>query len=529
MADLTPDEWFDKLNGYFTAITRPRWQDRRQRPSVDERPLLSPCSREFTPRNQLYDTLWSYYVGDPPLPSIAAEYQDAFRDVMRKARCNYAPMSVNAMLDRMELQAVSTTKDNDTNGDDVAAEIMEESGFGARFKEALEYLFAMSESYIMAVPGAGDAELVNGSPTPTIHAIDPRRCVGMPDPNNPTRLAAALVRSYDYIHDEHVANLYLPGARWEKRMTPNTVGAGVWGNFADEPSEVITDIDHLGGIPIVRLDNAHSLGEYEPHLDLLDRINDTTLQRIVGMWYQMLRQRALIGDEEEDDEFEGEEPEASSDFWKRAGNEIFKSDPGALWKVPEGYKFWESGQTDFTGVLNAKRDDVKEFAAVTSTPLHLITPDDANGSAEGAGLMRESATSKVRDRRERVAPQMKLLWRIVFAMAGDSDRGKRLRLHWGPIEFRTLAEQASASSQASDTLSLEDRCERIWQMSPEETARNRQRRNAEQLLAAAMAPKPLPTANGQPGQQEQRDGGQQGNPPRPQPPRRPAAAESATA
>ncbi len=93
---------------------------------------------------------------------------------------------------------------------------------------------------------------------------------------------------------------------------------------------------------------------------------------------------------------------------------------------------WESAQTDLGQFINAKRDDVKEFAAVTSTPLHLITPPDAaNGSAEGAGLMRESLTSKVRDRRTRFTPQLKLLWRMAFAMAGETDRGTGMRLNWG--------------------------------------------------------------------------------------------------
>lgn len=500
MAELTPSEWFVKLDGFFTAITRPKWQDHRLRPSggPDGPVAFAPCSREFTPRNQLYDTLWSYYVGDAPLPHLAAEYQDVFRDVLRKARSNHSQLIINAMLDRMELQAVSTQKDQDTNGDDLAAEIMEESGFGAKFKEALEFLFTMSESYLMAVPGPQGG-------VPTIHAIDPRRCVGIPDPVNPLRLRAALVKQFDHVTDEHVSHLYLPGERWEIRAK---AGAVQWDLRAldDAPAEIIAGLEQFGGIPIVRLDNAHSLGEYEPHLDLMDRINDDNLQRIVGMWYQMLRQRALIGDEDDDeseDFTDDTDDESTGDFWKRAGEEIFKADPGSLWKVPDGYTFWESAQTDFGGALQAKRDDVKELAAVTSTPLHLITPDDANGSAEGAGLIRESSTAKVRDRRERISPSLKLLWRMAFAMAGETDRGRRIRLHWGPIEFRTLAEQASASAQAQGTLSLEDRCERIWQMSPDEIARNRQRLDAERLIAAASAPRPIQPPGQQVSGQEQ--------------------------
>lgn len=473
MAELTPSEWFDKLNARFTAPTRPKWQDKRDRPL------------EIRPRNEVLDTLWSYYVGDAPLPQIASEYEDVFRDVMRTARCNYAPMCVNAMLDRMELQAVSTAVDDDTNGDDLAAQIMDDSGFIAVAKNLFGFLFAMGESFGMVVPPAAGGNA-------TIHAIDPRRCVGIPDATNPMLLRAALVKVYDPAEDKQTAHMFLPG----RRYTVDFDGSN-WTVTNEDSPEKIEGLDKLGGIPIVRFENAHGLGEYEPHLDLLDRINDMTLKRIIIAAYQAFRQRALIGDENDDDDDDDTvesadlETEDEQQKWAELASTIFKADPGSLWKVPDGFKFWESQPLDLTSILTSKRDDVKEFAAVTSTPLHLITPDAANGSAEGAGLMRESATSKVRDRRSRVTPPMKLLWRIVFALSGEAARGTSLKLHWGPIEFRTLAEKASASSQAADTLSLEQRCQRIWEMSPSETDENINQRAAEAILMPA-APQQTP-------------------------------------
>lgn len=341
----------------------------------------------------------------------------------------------------------------------------------------------MGEGYGMVVPGAGDVLLPSGNPCPSIHAIDPRRCLGIPDPRNPNRLSAALLHEYDAVTGANRAHLFLPGLKWTLDWNQGSRG---W-NIADTTPEPVVGLDALGGIPLVRFDNLNGLGEYEPHLDLLDRINDTTLQRIVGFWYQALRQRAMFGDEDDEDQ---DEPGYEPVDWDK----LLKAGPGALWRFPKDFSLWESGQTDFTPFINAKRDDVKEFAAVTSTPLHLITPDAANGSAEGAGLMRESLTSKVRDRRARFAPSLKLLWRIAFATVGESERGRRMRLHWGPIEFRTLAEKASASSQANGTLSLEDRCELIWEMSPADTKRNATRLTADTLMG-------LPGPGQQPQQQ----------------------------
>ncbi|MBI2702113.1 MAG: phage portal protein [Mycobacterium sp.] len=482
MADLSPSEWFDKLNSRFTKATRPEWQDRLCRPVA------------IRPRNEVLDTLWSYNVGDAPLPQVAEGYEDVFRDVMRTARCNYAPMCVSAMLDRMELQAVSTLVDSDANADDIAAEIIDESGFAAMTKELFGFMFSMGEAFAMAVDNPGGL--------PTAYAIDPRRCVGIPDRTNPIRLRAALVKDWDPVDDAQQGHLFLPGRRYDALLKD-----GKW-TVDDSKFEEIKGIDAFGGIPIVRFENAHGLGEYERHLDLLDRINDMTLKRLIIVAYQAFRQRAIIGDENDDDADDdtAEAPNwgdgvdggsLDAQKWEDLASTIFRADPGALWKVPDGFKFWESQALDLGSILNAKRDDVKEFAAVTSTPLHLITPDAANGSAEGAGLMRESSTSKVRDRRTRVTPQMKLLWRILFGFAGQPDRGKQMKLHWGPIEFRTLAEKASASAQAADTLSLEQRCERIWEMSPAETQENIDQRAAEAILIPAAPAAPSSASTGQ--------------------------------
>lgn len=478
MADLSPQEWFDTINAMFTSVTRRPWEDRLARP-VSGLDCGSFFTRYTTPRNRMLDMLWSYKTGDAPLPKIEPEYEEAFRHVMRKSRCNYAGMVVASMLDRMELQAVSTLDDDDTDGDDIAAAIMDESGVAAMLKDVFSFAFAMSESYGMAVPGVeGGPTLPNGRPVPSLHAIDPRRCIGIPDLDNPTRLRAAVVRAFDPIGSVTTAYLFLPGRKYQFTQAP---GQFAW-NMAGEP-ESVDGLDSLGGIPIVRFDNLDGQGEYEPHIDLLDRINDVTLQRIIGFWYQALRQRGIKTDEDEKDEDDGSGTDELDGNNQADLNAQFKAGPGALWKFPKDWEIWESQQTDFGPLLNGKRDDVKELAAVTSTPLHLITPDAADGSAEGAGLMREGLTSKVRDRRTRFTPSLRMLWRIAFAMAGEPDRGRKLRLHWGPVEFRTLAEMGSASAQAAGTLSTEDRGERIWQMSPEENARNMRRLTAERLIA----------------------------------------------
>jgi hypothetical protein len=485
-AEATPQQWFAYLQSRFTAIERSKYCDGRTRPMSG--------SRSTTPRKAWLDTLWSYYEGDPPLPQINTDYAELFTEVLRRARCNYAPSIVGPMVDRMELQAISTRSDEDTNGDDIAAEIMEETGFDAMFKDLLGFVFGMAEGYGMVVPGTEDGPLltvpeVDGTPVPMIHAIDPRRCYGEPDPVNPIRLRAALVYDYEPVTRANLAHMFLPGRKYTMRQKFGTL-AWDWTNMDNpEPTEVP---DNLGGIPIVRFDNFHHLGEYEPHIDLLDRLIDITLRRDVGMWYQALRSRAVMVDEDEDDYDEAASvvvadqtlaPKTKQD-WKELA---LQAGPGSFMKFPKETQLWESGQTDFGPFINGKTADIQELASVTSTPVYLFTPNEAQSSALGAGLQREAATSKIKDRRARLQPRLRLLWRIAFAMIGQQERAKRLRFSWGPIEFVTLIESAEASQQATGTLSTEDRLERCWQMPPDERARNMQRLTADQITTAAAA------------------------------------------
>lgn len=458
----SPAWWFDRLLKGFDARVPERW-------SPNGEAFVDPFNRDT--RRERLERLWSYYCGRAPLPQVAAEYTEVFRAVMRKARCNYAGMCIAAMLNRMALTSVSTGIDNQ-GGDDLANAIAEVSNLETEIQDLLAYLFVMSEAYAMVVkpkPGSDAA--------PMIKALDPRMCIGDTDPDNPQALRAALVLSYDATFEVQRATLFLPGRlrRAVKPLNPLGAGASKWEWDGDE--ELVEGIDELGGIPVVRIDNKDGQGEFEPHLDLLDRINDTTLQRIVIAWYQSFRQRAVKGDLEGDTDDPDNEPISDEEF-----KQIFAADPGALWRVPAGVEFWESSQADLTGIINAKRDDVKEFAAVTSTPMHLITPDAANQSAEGASLVREGINHKVKDRRARVGSKIKLMFRMAFAFAGEPERGKKIMLDWGALESNSLADKGSATSQTRGVLSHRRQLINIWGMTPLEAEENITELAAERLL-----------------------------------------------
>ncbi|PBC38479.1 hypothetical protein CJ179_38395 [Rhodococcus sp. ACS1] len=456
MADVEPinqppEWWFEFLMNKFDA-------------KLPRTPRASSTNTPGTRRERM-DLLWDYYIGDPPLPFIQQKYQDTFSEVMRKARANYATMAVDVMTDRSILQGVSTEADPDVDGDDIARQIQDTTGFAAVQRDVQTYLFALGEAYVTVVPplqGVPDA-------LPMLLAEDPRRMVGQKDPLNPTRLIAAVKVYDDEIADQQVALLFVNNNQYTFRREVGQYSTSFnVDQWTMDGSFNIPGIEVLGGVPVVRFDNKMGLGEFEAHLDLLDRIMDGVLQRIVIQWYQSFRQRAVKGDLDggEDLSDDDETDNLIRSVGDTSISDLFQADPGALWLVPEGVDFWESEQADLTPLIMAIRDDVKEFAAATRTPLHIITPDAANGSAEGASLMREALVDKITDRQARQIPGWLLVYQLAFSLAGQETRGKGMRLIWSKIERNSLQMKADAMAKTAGIMSRKRQLIEIFEMDP---------------------------------------------------------------
>lgn len=440
----------------------------------------------FRTRKERLNLLWAYYIGRPPLPRVGEKARDIFREVLRTARANYAAKAIQPIVDRMDLLAVRTGETEGIEGDEVAKRIMEYSNFAAAIKDALTFTFAMSDAYLMVVPAAENSS----DRTPLITAEDPRFCIGEQDPENPNQLRAALKLGYDIVDNKVMARLFLDGKKW----TASCVGNDTWAlasygaaafQWDGEPVELreLASVD--AKVPIIQLPNARNMGEFEPHLDVLDRINDGIMHRLKMVAYQGAKQRAIIGDLEDDgdDDDDGNSPKEEIDW-----DEIFDAAPDALWRVPAGTEFWESNAADISGILAAVRDDVKEFAAMTDTPLHLITPDAANQSAEGASLMREGLVFKVKDRRARANPRLVLLFKMAFAFAGEARRTKNIELLWGPVESFSLTEKSNAVAQTKGVLSRKRQLQDVMEMTPDQIQQNELELQQERILDAAFAP-----------------------------------------
>jgi hypothetical protein len=412
-------------------------------------------------RQDRLDMLSRYYRGLAHLPPVPAGSENSAYDIMqRKTRTPWAGLLVEAVRERMTIVGFRTGADQgdpaaDVSGDALAWDVWQANNldFGSTLVHRTK--LSLGDAYVIVGPPEPGEEF------PLITPEDPREVITYQDPKNPRRTLAALKLFTDDVNERDFAYLHLAG-RW-----PGTNGARDRGQLAQlhvasrrhKPTDNVPIITASGGLPswdwddslggplrtyvppVVRFPNradlrGYSMGEFEDSLDVLDRINHMVLQRMTIATLQAFRQRAVKGVPEND---ENGQPIDYSD--------VFAADPGALWHLPETAELWESGQVDMTGILQSVRHDIQDEAAVSRTPLFYLTPDAANGSAEGASLAREGLVFKTKDRIRETDDPWEQVMSHAFQTMGDEARAARrdMEVMWLSPENVSLAERADAA------------------------------------------------------------------------------------
>jgi hypothetical protein len=379
--------------------------------------------------------------GEPPLPDGATAARSAFQAFQRHACSNFALVIGEALCDRMRHRAIRTAVDSDDTGDADAWQLWRAMRGQVVAAEVHRMMFRFGEAY--AIVG----EPVDG--VPVLTAEDPRYVIAEVDPLRPWLPRAFLKMVRDDMAGRDLAYLFRPGRLDVAfRDAPGRkVGAGpglfsASGWTLDE--ELSGDLPaHPGGgklMPVVAFRNLDGVGEFEPHLPLLARINHMILQRMMIATLQAFRQRALEGAPIKDDD-------GQPINW----SDILSADPAAVWAIPEGVKIWESGQVNLEPILNAVKADVIHLAAVSRTPMSMLDPGGENQSAEGAALAREGLVFKAEDRIGRVDPAWAAVAAAAFAWQGDKERAQaaKLTFDWAPPQRMSLTERASAAAQAA--------------------------------------------------------------------------------
>jgi hypothetical protein len=419
--------------------------------------------------------LRSYMDGNAPLPEGAKGCREAYQVFQKKARTNFGELVVDAVCERMIVSGFSVN--GAAEDDDAVRAVWKRNRLQIGSADVHRDMVGLSAGYVIVDHGADGA---------VVTCERPEQVITEQAPNRPDVVRAGVKVYRDHVDAVDIAYLHTPGVKTtfyrELRKSgsdkPITSISGGWLRAGEEETG-------LEVVPFVPFLNRGGVGEFEPHTDVLDRINFDILQRLVITAMQAYRQRALkttgAGLPREDED----------------GNEIdygemFKPGPGSLWELPEGVDLWESSPSDITPLLMAAKDDIRDLGAVTRTPMPMLLPDGANQTAEGATGAREGLTFKVQDRIERAGAS----WNVVNGLALALERGASrpvdgVETRWQPVERRSLQERADASTKAQD-LPWRDRMTDIWGYSDERVDLMESSRAADALTASLANPFQVP-------------------------------------
>lgn len=424
-------------------------------------------------------TLRSYMDGNAPLPEGAEGCRDAYQAFQRKSRTNFGELVTEAVVERL-IESGFTLNGLPEDDNDLRA-IYKRNRLAVGLRDVYRDMIGLSAGYVMVGEGRPREAVVT--------CERPEQVITEQSAARPDQVRAGLKVYRDEVEGFDYALLHLPGVMFTYSRTlrdPQGVYAapmavqGGWEFVKSAPTG-------LAFVPIFPFLNRGSLGEFEPHTDLLDRINWNILQRLVVTAMQAYRQRALKS-------LDGQPlPRTDADGNEVDYDDMFKASPGAIWELPAGFDLWESSQTDISPILAATKDDLRDLAAVTRTPMPMLVPDDANQSAEGAAAAREGLVFKANDRRNRAdAALSRALGAALAIERGLSDVVDGVEVSWEPVERRSLQERADAATKAQD-LPWRTRMADIWGYSADRIDAMESERMSDALIESVRNPTPPPT------------------------------------
>lgn len=394
--------------------------------------------------------------------------REAYRQFASKARLTFADTIVTQTVGRLNLRGFRTAAEDDTNGDKEATRLMRANGLDVQFRDLFDKKGEHGEAFMVVGLDPETGEPIAVMRTGWQVAV-------MMNTVRPWIVDAAVIAAWDPVNMQDTLTLLRPGYM-RVAVRPGTQSAIPTDGTAWNPGVDWTwgsgavQLGFTERVPVAKFANPRGLGEFENHIDSIDRVTEDILQRLTITAMQAFRQRAVTpGDGKPlPERYPDDHPDSPGEPIDY--DEIYKGGPAALWFLPEGAKIWESAPTDINGLILAEAKDLEHVAAVTGTPLYALSPD-ANQSAEGSKLARDTIRTKVRDRQQRDGQSASMLMSLLFEAAGDTARAviEAIEAMWGPMEYTTKAdsaEAARAAKQAGKSQRFID--EHIFELSPEE-------------------------------------------------------------
>lgn len=217
-------------------------------------------------------------------------------------------------------------------------------------------------------------------------------------------------------------------------------------------------IHGVGVPPVVRywkpdLDG-RSQGEVEPHINLAQRIDKTTYDRLLTQHFSSWVVRTVAGMAAPDDE----EAANRARLKLRQDDLLIAEDPDT--------KFGSLPATPLDGFIRAYETDIKTLAAATQTPVYALVGDLINLSADALAGARASADAKSAEQKGAMGKSHEQALKLGALIVGDHESANDPMAHvtWADTTTRSMSQAADALGKMASQLGIPARG--LWPMIP---------------------------------------------------------------
>jgi hypothetical protein len=453
-------------------------------------------SQGLLDRQERYDTLESYVIGNHPVPSGDPRYVKALRELQEKAKTNYIGLVTNAPCERMEVVGFRFGDNPDDPADDDANKMWQANDMDIMSVIAHTTAATFSRAYVLVSPPE------EGEKYPRMTVEDPRCTIVEHDPASMRKIRAGLRMWQDDVLGHIIAVVYLPDSIHYFRGRQNHYYRNIDMEILRQRVSDTTNWEYLGAelnpigeVPIVPINwrpglHGSSMAEAEEGFSIQDRINSTVLDRMIISRSQAYKQRWAKGIKIPKDD---------------SGRSKPPFDPGSdiLWAVEsKEADFGEFREADIRQILEAVRDDVGDLAAITKTPPHYLLGEIVNASGDALKAAETGLVSKTKHRMKSCGWSWEKVIRLGFAWMND-ERAKTevAETIWADPESRSRAEMADAILKETQVgLPVPMALERLG-LTPTQVRRAEQLRRAEEMRQAMLMAAQGAMQPARPGQQ----------------------------
>lgn len=217
-------------------------------------------------------------------------------------------------------------------------------------------------------------------------------------------------------------------------------------------------VHNAGVAPAIRYSNQIDLegrtpGEVEPYVQVSERINKTTYDRLLVQHFNSWKVRTATGLDMPTDPQDAERVKMLLRH-----NDILTGEAGV--------EFGTLDETNPDGLIKATEEDIKILAVVTQTPVHALTGNLVNLSADAIAEARAAADLKVHERKVGFGDSNEQVLRLAAHIEGRAEDAAdfTIRTDWADLQSRSMAQAADALGKMAQMLKVP--VELLWDRIP---------------------------------------------------------------